>query len=247
MRKLVGVLAVVTAVGAIGVAPAAAQQPETTFTSKAQIFPKKAGTKANPQGIMIKGSLRFRTITPGFEPPIITGGDIFLPKYGKYNGGRYARCSAATLRRDGGAGLKYCPKKSIMGQGSGSALADTVDAKPKVVFVNGGASKILAYTTLYNPAFVQEPVTLNVKKIKHPKWGYKVSFKVPSILQVVAGVPIALQDLNYSIGGKSYAKEYITTTGCPKSKKYPYQGTAHYLYSDGTTSSKTYNSTVPCS
>ncbi|MEX1141588.1 MAG: hypothetical protein WD993_09065 [Thermoleophilaceae bacterium] len=245
MRKLVALPGAVVVAMAVAVAPAAAQddKPVTKFVSKAKIVPKKAGTKKNPRGHKIVGNLKVNTITPGFEPPIVTGGSVFLPKYGKYNGGKYKSCSKRTLDREGPRG---CNKKSIMGNGSGVAYADTVDAAPDIVFVNGGKSTIWAYTTLYNPALVQEPVKIKVKKIKHRKWGYKVSFQVPKVLQVVAGVPITLRSLKYSIGGKKYARDYIVTTGCPRNKKYPYQATANYLYNTGERTSSTYKGTVAC-
>jgi hypothetical protein len=244
MRKLAVLPAALMAV-AIAAAPATAQTPVTEFTSNAKITPKKAGTKKNPQGIEISGSLAVKTITQGVEPPIVTGGDVLIAKGGSYNGGKYKSCSGAKMRQ--AQSTDVCPKESIMGKGSGVAFADNVDAKPDIVFVNGGASTIWAFTTLYNPALVQEPVELKIKKLNSAKWGYRASFQVPKVLQVVAGVPITLRSLKYRIGGKSYAKEYITTTSCPKSKKYPYEATASYLYNDGTTSKSTYKGTVPCS
>jgi hypothetical protein len=246
MRKL-AVLPVAVAALAVAVAPAMAQtKPETLFTSKAKITPKKAGTPKKPQGVKISGSLAFKTVTQGVQMPIITGGTVYLPKYGKWNGGKYATCSKRTMERD--ESTENCPKKSIMGSGSGSALADTVDAAPTVEFVNGGKNVLWAFTTLYRPALVQKPVALNIKKIKHPKWGYKASFTVPEVLQVVAGVPVTLTSLKYSVGGKPYAKDLIVTTGCPKSKKYPYEAEARYLYPDtNLTDSKTYKGSVPCS
>lgn len=257
MRKL-AVLPAALAAAAVLAAPATAQVPETTFTSKAKVTPKKAGTKKNPQGVQISGNLKFNTITQGVEPPIITGGDVLLPKAGSYNGGKYKSCSGSKMRN--AQTWEVCPKESIMGAGSGVAFADNVDAKPDVVFVNGGASTLWAFTTLYNPALVQEPIAIKIKKLKSSKWGYRASFRVPEILQVVAGVPITLRDFSFKIGGKfkiigenktrnasAYAKDFITTTSCPKSKKYPYEATAFYEYQDGTTSSKKYTSTVPCS
>jgi hypothetical protein len=244
MRKL-AVLPAALVAAAVVAAPAAAQVPVTEFESSAKITPKKAGTKKNPQGIKISGKLEFRTITQGVEPPIITGGDVLLPKGGTYNGGKYKSCSGAKMRQ--AQSIDVCPKTSIMGRGSGVAFADNVDAKPTVDFVNGGKNTIWAFTTLYNPALVQEPIAINIKKLKSAKWGYRASFKVPKILQVVAGVPITLRSFNYNIGGKKYAKDFIVTTSCPKSKKYPYEATASYLYNDGTTSKSTYKSTVPCS
>ena len=240
MRKLVALLAVVMTVGAIAVAPSVAQQPQTQVEANAQISPNKAGTKKNPQGVKLSGTVKW-TSEAGVEPPIVTAATAYIGKGGTYNGGKYAKCSKATLQSN----ASKCPKKSIMGAGSGSAFADTVITRPKVVFYNGGAKWMYLYTTLFNPAFVQEPVPAKISKVSG-KWNYKVRITVPENLQIVAGVPIALRDFKYSLGGKKYAKDYITTTSCPKGNKYDFQLETEYLYSDGSTSKSATADTVPC-
>ena len=244
MRKL-AVLPAALVAAAVVAAPATAQVPETTFTSSAKITPKKAGTKKNPQGIKLSGSLAFRTITQGVEEPIVTGGDVLIAKGGVYNGGKYKTCSGSKMRA--AQGTEVCPKESIMGSGKGVAIADTVNAAPTVEFVNGGKNMLWAFTTLYRPALVREPVPIAIKKLSGSKWGYRATFKVPKVLQIVAGVPVTLRSLKYTIGGKPYAKEFIATTSCPKSKKYPYEATAHLLYNTGQTDSTTFKGSVPCS
>lgn len=244
MRKIPALLATGAAAMAVAVAPAAAQVPETSFSFKGKVSPKKAGTKKNPKGVKLSGKLTFKTLTQGVEPPIVTKGEIFLPKTGQWNGGKYATCKLAVLKRKGPKG---CPAKSRVGKGKGSANADNVDARPTVDFVNGGKSKLYAYTVLYNPALVKEPVVLNIKKLRGSKWGYKTTFTVPPVLRIVAGVPITLNWLQFNIGGTKGAPKLITTTGC-KGGKHPYQATAHYDYdSIGETGKKTIQSSVACS
>lgn len=240
MRKLVALLAVVVAVGAIAVAPSFAQQPQTKVEANAKISPNKAGTKKDPQGVKLSGTVKW-TSEAGVEPPIITAATAYIGKGGTYNGGKYPKCSKKTLQTK----PKNCPAKSIMGSGSGSAFADTVITRPKIVFYNGGANWMYLYTTLFNPAFVQEPVPAKISKVSG-KWNYKVRIVVPENLQIVAGVPIALRDFKYTLGGKKYAKEYIATTSCPKGNKYDFQLETEYLYSDGSTSKSATADTVPC-
>lgn len=242
MRKIPVLLATGVALVAVAVAPAVAQTPETTFTFKGAVSPKKAGTPKNPQGVKLTGSMKFETVTQGVEEPIITGADILLPKSGKWNGGKYKTCSKAVLNRKGPKG---CNPKSIMGSAKGVAFADTVDAKPTVTFVNGGATTLYAYTVLYNPTLVKEPVVIKIKKLSGGPWGYKVSFRVPESLQIVAGVPVTLRSLNFNLGGKKYAKELITTTAC-KGGKHVFQATTFYLYNTGERASKDTTSSVAC-
>jgi hypothetical protein len=244
MRKTPALLATAVAAAAVAV-PATAQDtpPETTFSYKGKVTPKKAGTKRNPRGVRLNGTLTFRTITQGVEPPIVTGADILLPKTGVWNGGKYAKCGLRALKRKGPKG---CPKKSIVGKASGVAWADNVNAKPTVTFVNGGATRLYAYTVLYNPALVKEPVVLKIKKLRGSKWGYRTSFRVPQSLQIVAGVPITLASLKFQVGGTKGAPKLIATTGC-KGGKHKFQATAFYDYdSIGQTGKRTINSSVRC-
>jgi hypothetical protein len=240
MRKLVALLAVVMTVGAIAAAPSVAQQTQTQVEANAQISPNKAGTKSNPQGVKLSGTVKW-TSEAGIEPPIVTAATVYIGKGGTYNGGKYPKCSKATLQSN----PSKCPAKSKMGTGTGEAYADNVITRPRVVFYNGGAKWMYHYTTLFNPAFVQEPVPARITKVSG-KWNYKVRITVPENLQIVAGVPIALRNFKYAVGGKKYAKEYIATTSCPKGNKYDFQLETEYLYSDGSRSKSATQDTVPC-
>jgi len=246
MRKL-AMLPAAIAVAAVVAAPAAsadmADDVEMKFTSKASISPKKAGTKKNPRGVRLKGDLKVETITQGVEKPIVTGGEVLIPKGGLWNGGKYAKCAGAKM--DKAKTADVCPKKSIMGAGKGVAWADNVNAAPTVEFVNGGANRLWAFTTLYRPALVQKSIAINIKKTKG-KWAYRTSFKVPQVLQVVAGVPVTLASFNFNIGGKPYAKDLLATTSCPKSKKHAYQATAFYKFADDSTRAQSWTGSVAC-
>jgi hypothetical protein len=242
MRKLVAAATGLTLTAIILAAPSVAQAPATKVTVKAQVTPNKAGTKANPRGVKLSGNIRWES-EEGIEPPIVTAFDILLTKAGKYNGGKYAKCAQALVNRRGPGA---CPKESIMGSATGEAWADDVITRPKVTFVNGGAKRICFYTVLTNPARVQTCVPGRISKVNHPKWGYRLKITVPQVLQVVAGVPIALRSIKFSGGGKPYAKDWIVTTGCPKGNKWPYQFTTSYLYEDGSRSESTYEGSVPC-
>ena len=238
MRKfLVPAVAALALVVVAAVAVAQTPSPNTTVSSKVTVSPNKAGTKKKPQGIKLNFKSTFTT--PGdVEHPIITGGTVLIGKGGVYNGGKFAKCSEATLNR---GGPSKCPPKSIMGSGSGVALADNVTTVPRITVVNGGPSKIYFYTVLQNPARVQAPVPATITKTSG-KWAYKVTFKVPTSLQIVAGIPITLNSLNVTVGGKSYAKEFIATTSCPSNKKWEYQS----AFDLSTGGSIDYTGSVPC-
>jgi hypothetical protein len=235
MRKFL-----ILAVGALAlvvVAVAVAQDTPTTVSSTTTVSPNKAGTKKKPQGVKLIYKATYTT--PGdVEHPIITGGSVLFPKGALYNGGKYPKCSQATLSH---GGPKGCPPHSIMGSGSGHALADNVTTIPKITVINGGATKVWFWTVLQNPARVQAAVPGTITKMSG-QWAYKLTFKVPTSLQIVAGIPITLDDLKVTAGGKSYAKDWLATTSCPASKKWPYQSTFD-LSSGGTIN---YDGSVAC-
>ena len=241
MRKLVAAVAGMTLVAILATA-SVAQAPVTTVTVNATVKPNKAGTKKNPRGVKLNGNIRWES-EAGIEPPIVTAFDILISKGGVFNGGKYPKCSQAVLNRNGPSA---CPKKSIMGSATGEALADDVITRPKVTFVNGGAKNICFYTVLTNPARVQTCVPGKITKLKHPKWSYRVKITVPEVLQVVAGVPIALRSIRWESGGRRWAKDWIATTSCPKGNKWGFELETFYLYEDGSRSSSKFADTVPC-
>jgi hypothetical protein len=235
MRKFlilaVGALALVVA------AVAVAQSAPTTVTSTTTVSPNKAGTKKKPQGVKLIYKATY-TSPADVEHPIITGGSVLFPKGALYNGGKYPKCSQETLSH---GGPSKCPPHSIMGTGSGHARADNVITIPRITVINGGANKVWFWTVLQNPARVQAAVPGTITKMSG-KWAYKLTFKVPTSLQIVAGIPITLDDLKVTAGGKSYAKDWLATTSCPASKKWPYQST----FDLSTGGSINYDGTVAC-
>lgn len=227
------------ALTAVEVAPTIAQSStNTTVSADTTVSPNKAGTKAHPQGVKLSFNAKFTT-TGDVEHPIIQSGDVNIPKGGLYNGGKFPSCSAATL---GHGGPSKCPAKAIMGTGSGDALADTVHTEPRITVVNGGKDRIYFWTVLQNPARVQAAVPATIKKDTSGKWSYKVHFEIPQSLQIVAGVPITLNTLKVTLGGKSWAKDWLATTSCPSNRKWAYS--ASFDLSTG--GSIDYANSTPC-
>ena len=218
MRKFL-----ILAVGALAlvvVAVAVAQDPPTTVTSTTTVSPNKAGTKKKPQGVKLIYKATYTT--PGdVEHPIITGGTVLVPKGALYNGGKYPKCSEATLNRGGPA---KCPPTRSWARAAATPTPTTSTRSRGSRSSTAARNKICFYTVLQNPARVQAAVPATITKMTG-KWAYKLTFKVPTSLQIVAGIPITLDSLNVTLGGKSWAKDWLATTSCPSSKKWPYQST----------------------
>jgi len=243
VHRTLGLLAAGAVVaGSLGAAPAIGQDdmPDTQLSAEARATPSKAGTKRHPQGVAIEATAKIGS-EAGYEPPIVTGVDLLVGKGLVMNANDYVKCAKRVLDREGPEG---CPKKSIMGRADVTARADTVITHPDVVLINAGWKQTFAYTTLYQPALVQETIVVKRTRMSG-KWAHRESFRVPEHLQVVAGVPIQVTAARLRVGGKPYAPDYIASTSCPKGG-WKYRATAYYLYSTGATGQDTFESSVPC-
>jgi hypothetical protein len=230
--------AAVLAVGVVEVATTIAQDSgPTTIKVDAKATPNNGGTKAKPQGHKVTAKVTVTT-TGDIEHPIVESGEIYFPKGGKYQGEKYTKCATATLTR---GGPDACPDKSNIGSGSGSASADTVEAGPKVQIFNGGKNLTLAYVTLQRPARVRAVVQGKLTP-QSGQWSYKLHFDVPETLQVVAGIPITLNNLKLVAGYTKAAKDIIATTSCGAGNKWPFKVDLHL----STKQTTTYTSSVTC-
>ena len=235
MKKLaVAALGIaVTGVAAVAAPSGAQDPPVTTVTAEAHVTPDKPGTKKQPRGVKLKVDVRWDT--PGdVEKPVVQRATVMFPKGSKYNGGKFPKCSANTMARKG---INGCPKGSIMGKGSGKAMADDVPTYPRITIVNGGAKRVYFYTVMTNPARVQAPVVGKITKVGG-RYSYKLQAQIPKSLQIVAGVPIVLHELTLS-GGKG---DWLATTSCPADKRWRYH--AEGLFTTGETI--VYDDSVPC-
>jgi hypothetical protein len=220
----------VAAGAAAVVVPAMAQEPaQISIQSSATASPSKAGTAAHPRGLAIRAAARL-VYPPDTDPPVVTAIEIRSAPGLDWHGGRYVKCAKAKLDAKGPSG---CPRESIMGKATATGRADTVDARLDVVFVNGGEGVTYAYATLNRPARVRETLVIHSTRFSGGPWGHMESVKIPHTLQIVAGIPLALDRISLDIGGKSYAKNYIASTACP-SGGWKYQVTAHTTAGDQT-------------
>jgi hypothetical protein len=80
-----------------------------------------------------------------------------------------------------------------------------------------------------------------VGKLTKPggRWSYKLHTRIPRVLQVVAGIPIALRELHIKVGAPR--KVWIATTSCARDERWRY----HVLITFTTGQTKTYDDSVP--
>lgn len=180
-----------------------------------KVTPDRAGTPKHPQGIRIDVRAHI-SIPSDYDPPLVQHVDVWFPKGGLYNGAKFPVCRQALLARRGPG---VCPKGSIMGRGSAKARADTVFTYPRITVVNGGATRVYFYTVLQVPARVAEPVVGDIIKLKgDPKWSYHLRVTIPRNLQIVAGIPLRLDELHGTVG----RGDWLATTSCPRDHRWRY-------------------------
>ncbi len=189
----------------------------SSLSVEARLSPLEAGTTAAPRPARLRLEAHLRAPL-GTEKPVVIGATALLPKGVSYNGGDYPTCTWRALELEGPSG---CPKRSIVGSGTGLVDADGSSSRLRMKLVNGGPSRVYAYVTLAGPAKVSATVPVEIKRLRHPRWQYRLTVTMPRSLQSVSGVPIALQDLELDMGkgakGTQHRGSLISGTECPKS------------------------------
>lgn len=244
IRTAYGLLATAVAAGAMVVVPAIAQEPpETRITSTAKATPSKAGTVKRPQGVSITANAELITPTD-MDPPIVERVEILVGKGLIWNDAKYTKCSKQVLDRRGPNG---CPRTSLMGSATATGMADTEAARVDLLIFNGGDARKYVYATLNNPARVRETLIVESEKLQGSgPWGHRETIRVPRSLQIIAGIPLRVTKFKMQIGGKSYAKDYVASTSCPRGG-WKYQVTADYLHETPDSPANTVNTgSIPC-
>lgn len=213
-----GVAALVCAAGALLATLALGQSQEPvpiTISATVRVSPNRAGTPKHPQGVVIDARAHI-DIARDYDPPLVQTVDVWFPKAGIYNGAKFPRCDGRTLSRKGPSG---CPRGSIMGRGEGRALADQVETDPRVTIINGGGTRVYAWTVLQNPARVAAAIPGDIIRLDgSTRWSYRVHLTIPKSLQIVAGIPIVLHEAHARFG----RGDWIATTSCPRDHRWRY-------------------------
>ena len=196
-----------------------ASAPPITVTVHPRVTPNRGGTPAHPQGVHLDVRMRFG-IPAGYDPPLVSRIQAWFPRGALFEGGQYPACSRRVLVA---YGPTHCPAGSILGHGTGLAMADTTPTHPQITVVGGGARRVWFYTVMTNPARVQEPVPGTVTRL-HGRWAYELSVPIPRNLQIIAGIPIVLHSLDISAGRGTW----LATTGCPADRRWPWKALGRF-------------------
>lgn len=236
---------------AVLVAPAAGQQPPIELEPSFTLTIGKHDAKLDARRVALSG--RIGHLQPeGSEPAQVIGGSLWLPRGLELRGGKFPTCPGETLRRD--RSIDSCPRRSIVGKPSKGIAFDHAGASfvdgfghADYEFVNGGARRIWAFMTIYLPALVQEPVAIDVHELRGRRWSYRLDFKIPQVLIIVAGVPVSLFSFDFDFDGIERAPGYLTLDRrCPKRGHFAYRASLTFLHNDGATSEASRRDQLRC-
>ena len=205
-------VAVLAAAALLGVATLAFGQDVVPIKVSAvvKVTPNKAGTPRHPQGVKVDVRAKI-DIPHDYDPPLVQSVTSGLSKAGVYNGAQVP--DLQLRRRWSAAGCRTCPARSIMGHATGTADADGVKSYPKVTIVNGGAHFVYFYVVLSTPARVQQPIAATITKLTSARWQYRLDFKIPRNLQIVAGIPLRAEGFHATFGREDWIATHVLPAG----------------------------------
>jgi hypothetical protein len=178
------------------------------------------GSSVRVTGDQVAVALRLRQ-PANVDPPIARTAQLVLSGVGAWRGGALPTCASATLRAKGAAG---CPKGSILGTGQAIGVADTSKTVGAITIVNGGPDRILLATVVRNPAYVK---SVSVGDVRPQGDGVRISIAFAKDLQVIAGVPVGLQQLQLNLARGAV----LGTKSCPTAAAWRY--TTAVAFQDG--------------
>jgi hypothetical protein len=229
-------IAVLAAAALFGVATLAFGQDLVPITVKVvvKVLPNKAGTPSHPQGVKVdvRGTI---DIPHDYDPPLVESVTIWVGKGGIYNGAKFPICNFKALQR---SGPNVCPARSIMGHATFKADADGVTTYPKATIINGGATRIYFYAVLSQPARVREALVMTVTELTSGPWHYRLFFKIPRRLQIVAGIPLRAEAFHAFFG----REDWLASTSCPSDRKWRWRAEGRYASGQIVPAS----GTIPC-
>ena len=236
MRKtlIAACVAALSLVIGVAVVHAAAKQ-----TIDGVLSPSKAGTVKKPKPVSLALHL-FVTTDQGEQAPASKRVQVRLPRGLVFNGAKLASCTKAIVQDSASDPDKKCKKGARIGGGSAKAMLGDTVINLVVRVYNGpkGKSVLLRLDTPQGatPA-VHTGFEAKLSKIASGPYGVLLDVQIPkSLYNPIGTVYTPLTDFKTNIksiqriAGKQVS--VITTTSCPKSKRWQFKADWDYANSD---------------
>jgi hypothetical protein len=191
---------------------------------------------------------RFQAIPPATQPATVTQAVISFPHGATVNSKLFASCSAQRLNAGGPAA---CPPNAQIGFGSAIGGGGGVLERLKVTMFNGpGGRSALFYLAGTSPVVIKGVIGGPLVVVNSLFYGYQLTIAVPTSLQVIAGVPIAVTEFQTTVGatvaqrvhGKTVDRGYLEVPLCPPGALFPLRGVFSFVGAP----TQTVNSSIAC-
>lgn len=190
---------------ATATAPAPSDAPDAELT--VQLTPERVGSEDRPQPVRIAVDLRMEPPAPDAETTPVQTVTLTIPAGVAFQPDELEACDEATLTD---AGPDGCPRASRIGGGTVSASAGDVQVEGEATAIYGGDDRVLLWVQIANPVSVGAAIAGTLEE--QSEGGYRLALEVPADLQDVAGLPVALDRLQVSLGRGTA----LATTACPE-------------------------------
>lgn len=243
LRKGRIALVAITASSLLAAVATAADAPTVPATVSVSVSPNKIPPAVNGIGTPVKLTANIKFTHPAGSRLQLQKVELLLPAgVGVPNGRLFPSCRASVLNRARGR-LSACPRGSLVGRGlaTGTAVDIGVTSSGRLTFFNGPGGKSLTLNvSIINPALINATFSAPIKKISG-RYGYRVSFNIPTQLQNILDGPIVVRAINSTVGATRVVngkrRGFIEALRCPRSRRGPAGG--NFSFSDGSTTSVT--------
>ncbi|HYF24474.1 MAG TPA: hypothetical protein VD931_01905 [Baekduia sp.] len=183
------------------------------------VSPTDAGTRTKPRNVTMTVTLT--TPAPPAGKQFATDeAKISLPRGMRFNGSKFASCTAARLQDMGPSG---CPAGSKVGSGSADAYA--LDGRIRqtltvTAFNAAKGRKLLLLVRGTSPVQINSVIEATLKPTTSASYGYILDVKLPANLKSIAGAQPTLTKFVTRIRATKLVSGrklgYVQSTSCPR-------------------------------
>lgn len=203
----------------------------TRVDLRGSIAPVIREVPQRPAIVTLKVEAHFRSDDAGDLPAILDRSIVHFPYGSALNNRLFPSCRPAAINR---RGTRACPRGSRIGGGHAIGVGDNVRQRLVVSFFNGPRGRsIIFHLRGNNPLRVNTAFEAPLNRLRGGRWNYRLTIPVPENLQVVAGVPLALEEFvstvhaSRRINGRR--RGFIEAWACPPGARLPLRGSFAFL------------------
>jgi hypothetical protein len=247
MRNVPTTLALVAAAAVLAPAAAVAQVPsgeDTQIGLTSSIGPPISTPGGPSRSMALAVGTTFRAPDEAFRPQTLVKAEIFFSNGAVVNSKLFPGCKLAKLVKARGR-RSACPAASHIGSGTargkaGDTSTPLIQPLSVDVYVGQPGRNLIFFLKSSVPININMPIVAPLVRVKSRFYGYKLTLKVPELLQLpLPGVPASVTDFNVTVKGtvtrgkgrKRKKRGFVETSLCPPGAQVPIRGI--FTFRDG--------------